>query len=35
MEIIDEKGEINLNMLMEKTKDFYGLVKWGCKYVQK
>ncbi len=35
MEIIDEKGEINLSMLMEKTKNSYGLVKWGCKYAKK
>jgi hypothetical protein len=33
MKIIDEKGEINLNEWMERAKDSYGFVKWGCKCV--
>jgi hypothetical protein len=29
MEIINEKGDINLNKWMEKAKDSCGLIKWG------
>jgi hypothetical protein len=29
MEIINEKGDINLNKWMEKAKDSRGLIKWG------
>jgi hypothetical protein len=29
MEIINERGEMNLNKEMEKAKDSRGLVRWG------
>jgi len=32
MEIIDERGEINLSKWMEKAKDFHGLIRWGYRY---
>jgi hypothetical protein len=31
MEIIDERGEINLSIWMEKAKDSHGLIRWGYK----
>jgi len=34
MEIINKRGEINLNKWMEEAKDPCGLIKWGCKFVQ-
>jgi hypothetical protein len=33
MEIINERGEINLSKWMEKVKDFHGFAKWGYKCV--
>ncbi len=32
MEIINKRGEINLNKWMDKVKDFHGLIIWGYKY---
>jgi hypothetical protein len=33
MEIINERGEINLSKWMEKLKDINGLVRWAYKCV--
>jgi hypothetical protein len=34
MEIINEKGNINLNKWMEKAKDSHGFIKWGYRCVR-
>jgi len=34
MEIINERGEINLSKWMERANDSHGLIKWGYKCVR-
>ncbi len=34
MEIINKKGEINLNRWVKKVKDFHGFIRWGYMCVQ-
>jgi hypothetical protein len=33
MEIINERGDVNLNKWMEMVKDSLGLIKWGYRCV--
>jgi hypothetical protein len=34
MEIINKRGEINLNMWVEKAKDSHGFIRWGASVLE-